>query len=238
MRVVQFPIPISYLSKDNLEEFTSALAAFASVAGDFDPLVDDGAGEGSRGKVTANPPVVHEITAEKGLLLAAKDATTLVRGLKAYPPNVQLAGQGSGLAVFAIRYKLGNRSKAGTVAQWAFSNVKQSFLKEGFKLTAFLVKHTQDFVTRKRVMQKVSEVFVERLGADHNFTFGDLRNALSRDKRLLRDVALLAIVRNQDVGVAEGALKGSHITGGVIRNLATTMTMGTLATKAAQAFNK
>lgn len=220
MRVLQVPIPMSKISSSMGPGIGLTLSHFIPMATVMRPLIDDGAGEHLfRGTATASPPAVTNITDEAGLLLIAKDASTLVRGLAAYPTTQLLRSSDSGLGMIALRRNNKTNSVVAGFLKWGFNNVKQNFIHDTFKLAAWFAKHGLEFNQRKGADRRLSELF-RNVGGDYIFTFGDFRKAMGRDARIQHKCAMVLLCRTGDLDVGLDVPDG-----GVLRQINQTMSL-------------
>ncbi len=186
MRILQCPVPAARLESGMGATVAETLGHFATVAIAYDPLIDDGAGDGLfRGKATANPPIVSKLTADKGLLLVAKDMDTLRRGCEKYPNNVSISAENSGIGMVVGKFdRGGSKMTVGNFVQWGVNNAKQHFLHDSFSIAAWLLKHSLSFPKYKGAERKLQEMFVD-FGGEQIITFGDFRRHFSQDNRIM-----------------------------------------------------
>jgi hypothetical protein len=230
MRILQFPAPIKNLLDKGIDLATMSYMHIPEMV-----LFDDGTSEGPDAYEKNDFKPKH-ITRECGLILTAKNATTMLRGLSQMNQASSITGEG-GLAVVAMRWK---RPGTGFIVpsffKFAANHAKQSFIHDTFQIAVWLNKHhyhpkTEDPAKTKKLVSKSLNRLFHKVGGDHLFTFADFKKLHGRDGRLSNQCAMLLVCLNSSVRNDEG---GPNIT--VIRNINRTMTPAELFNKASQAF--
>ena len=200
MRVLRCAVPGARLDEGIGDTVADTLSYFALMSLAMRPLIDDGAGEGIfRGQTKMKPPVVSRITAEAGLLLCAKDLSTIRRGLEAYPADVTLKSDDGGLGMIATSFdRQSGRSKGRQFVQWGVNNVKQHFLHKTFGLAAWFTKHCNDYVDYKSKHRKLNDLLI-KMGGDHLFTFDDFCRSIDHDSMMQLRGTVVLICRTGDI---------------------------------------
>jgi hypothetical protein len=232
MRVLQFPIPMSMITGPMASTIPQVLAHMAVLAAAMPPLIDDGAGSGWRKSApTTSPFAITTITGTTGLLLMAKDASTLKRGLSAYPGNQIIASDDGGLALVGARWNDRDPSRVAGFLRWGYNNIKQTFIHDTFNMAAWIVKHKVRFDQRAAAHKSLNRTFL-KMGGDRLFTFRDFCEANSRDNRLADKCAILLLCRTGDLAPDVEVPNGR-----VLRYISNSLSVRGLASHAEKAFD-
>lgn len=241
MRVMQAYMPITGMLGKGVDPYECAI--WPKIV-----LVDDGAG---LGHAADEDELLDKIGKDYGVLLAAKDVDTMLRGLDNINQDQAIKGR-TGLAVVAMRYSAGGGSKlmkgltlGAKLVRWTGHRGAQGVLHGSFNIAAFLSRvhyykgaGTQQgdigpsmghsgFVQTKKKMNKA---FLA-LGAKKKVTWEEFKSNHIGDALEKKCVMVLVCATNaisNDLGSTSGVI--------AIRNINTSLTVGQLRAQAAKAF--
>jgi hypothetical protein len=165
----------------------------------------------------------------RGLLLCAKDVSTLRRGLEAYPATATLTSDDGGLGMIATSYDRTSRTKVGKFVSWGINNAKQHFLHDTFKIAAWFTKQGLSYVDNKAANKKLNSLFL-KMGGDHLYTFADFRKAIDNDSMMQQRGAMILICRTGDIAPGLEVPNGRVMR--YINNSVKVKDLGALATRA------
>ncbi|CAN7227226.1 hypothetical protein LJR030_000764 [Rhizobium sp. LjRoot30] len=226
MRIVQNGIFVGDLHKKGFDVETCSKFQMGP------NLINDGAGGG---KKETNPLHPSVITENDSLILFAKNAETMKRGLAKIDQTQIITGNGCGLCIVAGYHSkpvMGGAKKVGQFLQWSVERGKQGFIHDSYNIAQFFAAISKATVlknnsNRQYIYDKVNTTYA-RLGMRGKVTFADFKSIVN--PKLKDNFAMIMVCLNKSMPLH----KPEGVT--VIRNIRTRMTAGELSSLATQAF--
>ncbi|OJU04974.1 MAG: hypothetical protein BGN83_06090 [Rhizobium sp. 63-7] len=226
MKIMQSAIPTSSLLEKGFDVETCSMFQLGKI------LINDGAGGGTK---ETNPLVVDKITSSTGLILFAKNAETMRRGLAKIDQTQRIIGDG-GLCVVAGHCSKGQvvsgAKKVGKFLQWTAGRGKQGFIHDAYNITQILASIAKATVYKNSSKKgdlhyKVKEMYAN-MGMGSKVTFATFKSIVGPQLKTNFSMIMVCMNKCMPLHTPEGVT--------VIRNIRTRMTAGELSAIAAKAF--